>query len=65
MIEFNVQAMSCGHCVGVITKTLHQLNPAARVEVDLAGKKVRIDAAEDQRQRFADALAQAGYPPSA
>jgi copper chaperone len=64
MIEFNVQAMSCGHCIGVVTETIHQVDPNARVEVDLAQKKVKVDAGDEQRQAMADALTGAGYPPA-
>ena len=63
MIEFNVPAMSCGHCAGVITQTLKLVDPQARVEVDLAGKKVKVESAVD-RQALASALAGAGYPPA-
>jgi copper chaperone len=63
MIEFDVQAMSCGHCVSTVTQTILQVDPQAKVEVDLAGKKVKIESRED-RSRLAAALAEAGYPPA-
>ena len=63
MVEFNVPAMSCGHCVGVITQTLKLVDPQARVEVDLAGKKVKVESSVD-RQALASALVDAGYPPA-
>lgn len=62
MFEFNVQAMSCGHCASTITQALKQLDPQARVEVDLDGKKVRVESNEDQAS-LAEALTEAGYPP--
>ncbi len=61
MIEFDVQAMSCGHCASTITETVRQLDPHAKVDVDLAAKKVRIESAEDPGT-LAQALAEAGYP---
>lgn len=61
MIEFDVQAMSCGHCVSTVTETIHRIDPQAKVEVDLAGKKVKVESSED-RARLAAALAEAGYP---
>ena len=64
MIEFNVPAMSCGHCAGVITQTLKQVDPQARVEVDLSGKKVKVESSVNP-QALASALADAGYPPAA
>jgi copper chaperone len=64
MIEFNVPAMSCGHCVGVVTQTVKLVDPGARVEVDLAGKKVKVESSSD-REALARALVDAGYPPAA
>lgn len=64
MLEFNVPAMSCGHCVGAVTQALKQADPQARVEVDLAGKTVKVESSSD-RQALTDALTQAGYPPAA
>ena len=63
MIEFDVQAMSCGHCVSVVSQTIKELDPEARVEVDLAHKKVKIESAESPA-RLAQALTEAGYPPA-
>jgi len=64
MLELTVEGMSCGHCVGRVTKTVQEIDPGARVEVDLATKKVRIDSAAD-RERIAAAIGDAGYPVSA
>ena len=60
-MEFNVPTMSCGHCVGVITKTVQQLDVNARISVDLPAKKISVETTQD-RQTVADALAEAGYP---
>jgi copper chaperone len=62
MIEFDVQAMSCGHCVRAVTEALQEVDPAAKVDVDLAGKKVKVESAAD-RAKLAQALTDAGYPP--
>lgn len=61
MKEFNVEGMSCGHCVGMVTKTVQALDPQAKVEVDLAGKKVKVESTQD-RATLAAALTEAGYP---
>lgn len=63
MIEFDVQAMSCGHCVSAVSQAIKALDPDARVEVDLAHKKVKIES-EESPARLAQALAEAGYPPA-
>lgn len=62
MIELNISAMTCGHCAAAVTKTVQQIDPKARVDIDLATKKVRIDSARD-RATVEQALAQAGYKP--
>ena len=61
MMEFKVDDMSCGHCAGVITKTVQGLDAQARVEVDLAQKKVAIES-NQERAVIAAALEEAGYP---
>ena len=60
-MEFNVPDMSCGHCAGVITKTLKALDASAIVSVDLPLKKVTVQTTQD-RETVAAALAEAGYP---
>jgi copper chaperone len=60
-MEFNVPAMSCGHCVGAVTQAVKSLDPAAQVSVDLPSKKVVVQSSQD-RQAVAAALAEAGYP---
>lgn len=63
MIELNLPDMSCGHCASTVTQTCKLVDPGAKVEIDLNGKKVRIESTE-QRHEFEEALTQAGYPPS-
>jgi copper chaperone len=63
MIEFTINDMSCGHCASMITKTVHALDAQAKVDVDLAQKKVQVESTED-RVTLAAALTEAGYPPA-
>ena len=60
-MEFEIPDMSCGHCAGVITKTVQQLDAGATVNIDLPAKKVSVQTTQD-RQTVADALTEAGYP---
>ena len=60
-MEFNIPAMSCGHCVGAVTQAVKSLDPAAQVNVDLPARKVVVQSSQD-RQAVAAALAEAGYP---
>lgn len=62
MIEFDIQSMSCGHCVGRVTEAVRSADPQARVDVDLQTKKVRVESAAD-RDVISAALREAGYPP--
>ncbi|HEX5277085.1 MAG TPA: heavy-metal-associated domain-containing protein [Fluviicoccus sp.] len=62
MIVFNVNDMTCGHCAGLINKAVHDIDPAARVEIDLATHRVTIAssvAAGDLRE----VIQEAGYTP--
>ncbi len=63
MIEFTLNDMSCSHCAGVITKTVQALDSEAKVNIDLAHKKVSVESTED-RAALAEALTEAGYPPA-
>ena len=46
-MKFNVQGMSCSHCVSAINKAIHALDPDARVDVDLDGGTVTIEGGVD------------------
>ncbi len=61
---FHVPDLSCGHCVAAVTKALAPLG--AQVQADPATKQVRVSApAAVSRDRLAQALVAAGYPPTA
>jgi copper chaperone len=62
MIEFQVNDMTCGHCVGAITQAIAAVDAAAKVEVDLPTHRVRISGC-DQTQKMAEAIREAGYTP--
>ena len=65
MIDFEVQDMSCGHCVGAITRAVHAVDAEARVEVDLPRHRVRIVPARADAAMLAGAIEEAGYTPVA
>lgn len=62
MIEFKVNDMTCGHCASTITKAVKEVDAAARCEIDLAAKKVRIRSERDAAD-FQAAIDEAGYTP--
>ena len=39
-ITLQVEGMSCGHCIRAVTNAITALDGAAKVEVDLAAKRV-------------------------
>ena len=61
MHQFEVQAMTCGHCASHVTRVVKHLDPQAKVEVNLEKKTVLVESSED-RASLAAALADAGYP---
>ena len=63
MIQFNIPSMSCGHCVKAVTQAVHEVDPKAKVDVDLASKHVNVDTQAD-RGKIVEALAEAGYQPA-
>lgn len=64
MITFDVQDMTCGHCAGVISRALAQTDRAARVQIDLSTRQVRIEpSADTDAEALGDAIREAGYTP--
>ena len=58
--QFDVQGMTCGHCVKAVTATVMRLDPAAKVAIDLPSGRVAIDSTVD-RERLAGAIRDEGY----
>ncbi|MCW5658251.1 MAG: heavy-metal-associated domain-containing protein [Burkholderiaceae bacterium] len=64
MIELKLPTMTCGHCVRTVTRTVEAVDAAAKVEIDLAEQRVRIES-QQPKEAFASALAEEGYVPAA
>ena len=43
MYQLQVENMSCGHCVGSVTKAVQGVDPQAQVQIDLASKRVTVE----------------------
>jgi copper chaperone len=43
MQVFNVEGMTCGHCVRAVTQAVQSKDPAASVNVNLAAKEVGVE----------------------
>ena len=63
MILFRVEDMSCGHCVDAVTRAVQGVDAQATVDIDLAGRLVRIAPTTAQAGALADAIRGAGYTP--
>jgi copper chaperone len=64
MLRYQVDDLSCGHCVSAVTAAVRKLDPAAQVKVDLATKLVEVQSATGP-ERIAAAIREAGYTPVA
>ena len=62
--QFEVQGMTCSHCVRAVTDAVRRVDAAAKVEIDLASGAVRIEGAAP-RERLAQAIRDEGYTVSA
>ena len=65
MIAFEVNDMTCGHCVSTITKAVKSADKEAKVQIDLARHRVEIEPVGAGAQELSDAIKQAGYTPVA
>ena len=61
----NVENMNCGHCSGMVEKTLARIQGITEIHVDLEGKQARFRAGDEGLAReAARAVTDAGYPAS-
>ena len=58
--SFQVQGMTCGHCVRAVTEAVKSVDPQAEVKVDLATGKVDVQSQQD-RTALAKAIQDEGY----
>ena len=60
MYELQVEGMTCGGCVRSVTKAVQSVDGNARVEVDLASKKVKVES-QAGLDAVKAAISEAGY----
>jgi len=60
MIEFNVEGMTCQHCVAAVTRSIHEVDADAKVTIDLPSGSVCVDS-EKSAVPFEQAIDDAGY----
>lgn len=63
MIAFEVNDMTCGHCVSTITKALKTTDKDAKVQIDLATHRLRVEPVSADAEELAEAIKDAGYTP--
>jgi len=61
MATYHIPDMSCGHCKATIETTIQALDPAARIDFDMAARRISVESTLDAVQIQA-ALGQTGYP---
>ncbi|MBC7597176.1 MAG: heavy-metal-associated domain-containing protein [Kineosporiaceae bacterium] len=63
MVTFEVQGMTCGHCVRSITKAVHGMDPTARITSDLATDRLQVESTKSDSTKLGDLIRGAGYTP--
>jgi copper chaperone len=63
MIAFEVNDMTCGHCVSTITKALKATDRNAKVQIELATHRVQVEPVSADAEELAEAIKDAGYTP--
>jgi copper chaperone len=65
MVTFQVDDMTCGHCVSTITKAVKAADRDATVRIDLPRHLVEIESSGSDADELRDAIKEAGYTPVA
>ena len=63
MTTFQVNDMTCGHCVATITKALKAVDADAVVQIDLAAHRVDVASSRADAVALGAAISDAGYTP--
>jgi len=63
MTEFQINDMTCNHCASTITKAVQSVDQAAKIDIDLATKRVRVESPVGPL-KLAEAIRRAGFTPA-
>lgn len=61
-MKFHIANMTCGGCARGVTATIQDVDPNAKVDIDLDSKIVTVDSSASVEQ-LVDALTEDGFPP--
>ncbi|WP_445504049.1 heavy-metal-associated domain-containing protein [Microvirga sp. G4-2] len=64
MHRFHIPGMTCGGCLGAVTKAIQKLDPQARIEGKLENRTITV-ATDKAEAPLLNALEKAGYPAQA
>lgn len=64
MLRYQVDDLSCGHCVQTVTQAIKGVDPIAVVKIDLPTKRVEVQSSAADLV-VAGAIRAAGYTPTA
>jgi copper chaperone len=59
-MEFQIKGMTCGHCVRTVTRAVQAADATAKVDIDLAAGRARIESAQSA-EAIAAAIRAEGY----
>ncbi|CAB3803492.1 hypothetical protein LMG28614_05833 [Paraburkholderia ultramafica] len=62
-MQFEVKDMSCGGCASAIIRAITSIDPAVKLDIDVAAKMVKIDSSFPQNQLVA-AIEATGFHPT-
>ncbi|MFM0292177.1 MULTISPECIES: heavy-metal-associated domain-containing protein [Paraburkholderia] len=62
-MEFEIKDMSCGGCANLITRAVTSVDPAAKLDIDVTTKVVKIDSALAV-ERLVAVIEAAGFHPT-
>jgi copper chaperone len=64
MITFEVNDMTCKHCIATITQAVASVDRQADVRIDLASHRVEIESSTASAEALSRCIRDAGYSPS-
>ncbi|EIF32156.1 copper chaperone [Burkholderia sp. Ch1-1] len=62
-MEFEVKDMSCGGCASSITRAVTSVDPAARLDIDVTTRIVKVDSVLSP-ERLVAVIEEAGFHPT-